>query len=74
MAPRESFLRCMRFEPVARVPNFELGYWGQTVERWMAEGMTAAEADRGGFYGHKFFGIDDRPFMPVHFGPQSPRR
>jgi uroporphyrinogen decarboxylase len=29
----------MNFEPVDRPPNFELGYWGQTVERWFKEGM-----------------------------------
>ncbi len=39
MNTRERFLRCMRFEPVDRPPNFEMGYWGQTVERWLNEGM-----------------------------------
>jgi uroporphyrinogen decarboxylase len=29
----------MRFETVERPPNFELGYWGQTIERWFSEGM-----------------------------------
>ncbi|UCH36007.1 MAG: hypothetical protein JSV65_06550 [Armatimonadota bacterium] len=72
MTVRESFVRCMRFEPVDRVPNFELGYWGQTIERWLAEGMPAEEADRGGFHGHAFFGIDDRPHLPVNFGPVPP--
>jgi len=69
MTIRESFLRCMRFEPVDRVPNFELGYWGHTVERWLAEGMPPEEANRGGFYGHAFFGVDDRPHLPINFGP-----
>ena len=39
MGTRERFLRCMRFEPVSRPPNFELGYWGQTLKRWFREGM-----------------------------------
>jgi len=72
MTVRESFLRCMRFQPVDRVPNLELGYWGQTVERWLAEGMPPDEANRGGFHGHQFFGIDDRPHLPVHLGPLPP--
>jgi uroporphyrinogen-III decarboxylase len=69
MNVRENFLRCMRFQPCDRVPNFELGYWGHTVERWLGEGMPAEEGDRGGFYGHAYFGVDDRPFLPVDFGP-----
>ena len=66
---RESFLRCMNFEPVDRVPNWELGYWGQTIDRWIEEGMPPEEADRGSFHGHAFFGIDNRPFLPVNFNP-----
>jgi len=69
---REAFLRCMRFEPTQRVPNFELGYWGQTVERWIAEGMPPEEAESGGFHGHEYFGIDPRPCLWVNFGPMPP--
>ena len=72
MTTREAFLRCMRFQSVDRVPNFELGYWGQTIERWIAEGMPPEEAERGGLHGHKFFGIDERPFVPVNLGPIPP--
>ncbi len=72
MTVRESFLRCMRFEAVDRLPNFELGYWGQTVERWLAEGMPPEQAGAGGLYGHDFFGIDHRPYLPVNFGPIPP--
>ncbi len=39
MTTRERFLKCMRFEPVDQPPNCEMGYWGQTVERWFSEGM-----------------------------------
>jgi len=62
----------MHFEPVERVPNFELGYWGQTIERWLSEGMPEEEATTGGFYGHDFFGLDHRPYLPVNFGPIPP--
>ncbi len=62
----------MRFEPVGSLPNFELGYWGQTVERWLAEGLPPEEASAGGFYGHDFFGIDRRSYLPVNLGPIPP--
>ena len=71
MTVREAFVRCMKFEPVEWVPNFELGYWGQTIERWLSEGMPA-EAVGGGFYGDKFFGIDQRGYLPVNLGPIPP--
>ncbi|MBC7289241.1 MAG: hypothetical protein H5T86_14625 [Armatimonadetes bacterium] len=61
----------MRFEPVPWVPNFELGYWGQTVERWLSEGMPG-EAVGGGFYGDEAFGIDKRGYLPVNLGPVPP--
>jgi hypothetical protein len=62
----------MNFQPVDQVPNFELGYWGQTVERWITEGMPQEQANAGGFYGHDFFGIDHRPHLPVNLGPIPP--
>ena len=72
MNVREAFLRCMRFEPTSCLPNFEMGYWGQTLERWISEGMPPEEAERGGFGGHSFFGLDDRPALPVGLGPIPP--
>lgn len=68
---RERFLKCLKFEPVDRPPNFELGYWGQTLERWLAEGMPP-EAVQDSFYGHAFFGIDRRDFLPLNFGLVPP--
>lgn len=40
MNARERFLACMRFEPADRAPNWEMGYWAGTLERWYAEGLT----------------------------------
>ena len=39
MNARERFLACMRFEPVDRLPNWEMGYWAGTLDRWHAEGL-----------------------------------
>jgi len=92
---RERFLKTMRFEPVDRPPNYELGYWKQTVLRWFKEGMPPeAYPWIGGFdedgrilksrikipegeelgplYGHRYFGIEQRPAVPVSLGPIPP--
>jgi len=39
MNSRERFLACMRFEPFDRAPNWEMGYWAGTLERWYQEGL-----------------------------------
>jgi len=83
MSTRERFLKCMRFEPVDRPPNYELGYWYQTVQRWLKEGMPleaypwinekVPEGEEDGpLYGHKYFGIAQRPALPINFGPIPP--
>ena len=39
MNSRERFLAAMRFQPLDRLPNWEMGYWAGTVERWYNEGL-----------------------------------
>jgi uroporphyrinogen-III decarboxylase len=39
MNSRERFLATMRFEPCDRVPNWEMGYWAGTLDRWHREGL-----------------------------------
>ena len=40
MNARERFLACMRFEPVDRAPDWEMGYWAGTLDRWLGEGLA----------------------------------
>ena len=40
MNARGRFLACMRFQPVDRAPNWEMGYWAGVLERWYAEGLS----------------------------------
>lgn len=48
MNSRERFMATMRFERVDRAPNWEMGYWAGTLERWHAEGLPAhPDAPRG---------------------------
>ena len=40
---RERFLRVMRYQAVDRFPHYEMGIWGQTLDRWQREGMPWVE-------------------------------
>jgi len=57
MTPRERFQRLMRFEPVDHLPLVEWAvWWNQTVDRWLTEGLPAAESERYAMYRH--FGLE----------------
>ena len=58
----------MQFQEVDRVPNYELGIWGQTVDRWYAEGMPEDAVYLNWFEGEPYFGIERRAFTPVQVG------
>jgi len=36
---RERFLRTFEFKNVDRVPDYEFGYWDETIDRWHREGL-----------------------------------
>jgi len=57
MTPRQRFLACNRFGTVDHAPFVEIAAWGQTVERWLGEGMPS-EVDTS-FYlnGNEYFGF-----------------
>ncbi|MBI2939584.1 MAG: hypothetical protein HYY04_04030, partial [Chloroflexi bacterium] len=66
MNGRERFLRTLRLQSVDRVPNVELGCWGQTYERWEREGMPRdAETTFGVHRGNEYFGLDRWEAVPV---------
>ncbi len=71
MTLRERYRRVMAFQPVDRVPNFELCLWGQTTERWIREGMP--ETVSGNFFpGEPYFHLDVRDFVPLDIGMDPP--
>ncbi|MBS7648699.1 hypothetical protein KEJ17_03510, partial [Candidatus Bathyarchaeota archaeon] len=39
MNHRERFLRTFEFKDVDRVPDYEFGYWTETIDRWHKEGL-----------------------------------
>ena len=44
MTAREKFLATVAFEPDARPPKVEFGYWAGAVRRWLREGLPCREA------------------------------
>jgi uroporphyrinogen decarboxylase len=67
LSARQRFLNTMEYKPVDRVPNHEAGVWGQTKDRWEAEGLDRRDLHWDWFTGEAAFGMDPREFIPVHF-------
>jgi hypothetical protein len=61
----ERFLAVMEYQPVDRVPNWELGVWPQTQERWEGEGIDTTQMHWNWFPGEAALGMDPREF--IHF-------
>ncbi len=57
MTLRERYRRTMFFQRVDRAPNFEFGYWEQTLKNWRAEGLPPEIDDEGKAYA--YFGIEN---------------
>ncbi len=67
----DGFRKVMRGEPSDFIPNWELGCWGQTIERWRREGMPVDRARTGDmnmFEGDDFLGLDRRAFANLNTG------
>jgi len=73
MDGRERFLRIMSFQEVDRYPFYELGCWGQTIDRWLKEGLTEEELKGDWFKGEpKFASFDRREFLPINMSILPP--
>ncbi|MBN1864279.1 MAG: hypothetical protein JW808_05210 [Victivallales bacterium] len=69
MNDRESFNMITSFEKADHVPNYELGCWGQTWQRWIEEGMPADEQlYNNWFEGEPYFNLDRRDFAKINQG------
>jgi len=62
MTYRERFHETMRFGHPDRVPYWEMGFWGQTIERWEDEGMPPDQ------HHIHLFGFDRRETVPINHG------
>jgi len=72
MNHREYFLKIMKGEASNWIPNYEYGLWGQTLERWIKEGLPEDMIYNNWFEGEPFFNIDRRGFADINTGPVPP--
>lgn len=63
MTDLERFIATMEYQPVDRVPHWELGVWSQTVERWAREGLDRSRFHWDWFAGEQSLGMDRREFI-----------
>ncbi len=61
----ERFIAVMEYQPVDYVPNWELGVWGQTQDRWEAEGLDPTALHWNWFPGEASLNMDPKEF--IHF-------
>lgn len=69
MTNRERFCKTLSFQPVDRPPNYELGCLGQTIERWIGEGMPEHAVYMNWFEGEPYFHLERRAFAALNVGP-----
>lgn len=66
---RERWRSAMAFAPSGALPNFEFGYWAETLGRWRAQGLPAWVVDEASAY--RYFGIENWAWAPVDvMGPR----
>ena len=67
MTLRERFLRTMHFQRVDLIPNYEFGYWDETLTTWRRDqGLPASVVDEASAY--DYFGIERYAVAPVDTG------
>jgi hypothetical protein len=54
---RERWRKAMFFEGVDRIPNFEFGYWAETLPTWHEQGLPPEVSDEASAY--RYFGIEN---------------
>jgi uroporphyrinogen decarboxylase len=72
MTGRERFCKALSFEQVDRLPNYELGCWGQTIQRWIGEGMPEGAVYMNWFEGEPYFHLERRGFAAINVGMIPP--
>jgi len=65
MTHRKYFHKIMQGKPTDWVPNYELGCWGQTVQRWLDEGIPGDQMYWNFWQGEPFFKIDRHDYAQI---------
>jgi hypothetical protein len=68
MNGRERFINIMDYKPVDRVPNYEFGFWEQTKEVWIKEGLNESDLRWNWRTGEEYFCMDARDHIPINYG------
>ncbi|MFW5844873.1 MAG: hypothetical protein ACOCXJ_01455 [Planctomycetota bacterium] len=63
MTLRERWRRCMFFQHCDTLPNFEFGYWDQTLANWRDQGLPAHITNEREAYA--YFGIESGQGAPI---------
>ena len=75
MNEKERFIRHMLFQGVDRAPFMEIGPWGQTADRWLAEGLPASAGPLNMFVGgNDYFGLEGIDVIGIDLLPPYPKR
>ncbi len=69
---RERFRRTMHYERPDRLPNFEFGYWAETLPAWHEQGLPREIDNERKAY--EYFAIENRRGSPVNVGLKGPFR
>jgi uroporphyrinogen decarboxylase len=64
----ERFIAVMEYQPVDSVPNWELGVWPQTRDRWEDEGLDMSLYHWDWFTGESALGMAPREFIRFNCG------
>ncbi|HNR33973.1 MAG TPA: uroporphyrinogen decarboxylase family protein [Candidatus Hydrogenedentes bacterium] len=67
MTLRERFRRTMFYQEVDTLPNFEFGYWEETLRTWHDQGLPKDIKDEGAAY--DYFGIEHWDMINVNSSP-----
>jgi uroporphyrinogen decarboxylase len=66
MTNRERFLNVFSYKPVDRIPNYEFGYWIETLEEWKKFGLP--KEINNDWDAERYFELDYYKFIPTHTG------
>jgi len=64
MTLRERFLQTMYYQHPKKIPDFEFGYWDETLPRWHSEGLPKEINDEASAY--KYFGIENFAYVAAN--------
>ena len=65
----ERFRAVMEYQPVDRVPNWEVGFWPQTRERWASEGLDPLSLHWNWTAGEAALGMDPKEHVAFNGWP-----